>query len=538
MRVDRWRFKFATKWRAPLLAATAAALTAAAASNSGESVIDGIIRSSRAISTITFVVVDYKYSLRELTQESNEYRIKLSEVHLRSAKKLLKLCEANGGFYVKAGQFISSLRQIPKEYTSTLSSLQDKATPYNFKDIKIAIEKNLGMDLSTVFFAFNEKPIAAASIAQVHHGILKNNNKEVAIKVQYPGLEQRMKIDIMTMRIISKSISKIFPDYRFEKVLEQFQRTMSLELDFVNEAKNSERVASYFKKNKAVKVPLVFWDLTTTQVLTMEFCYGHKVDDLESMQDAGINPTKVAKTLMEVFAEMIFIHGFVHGDPHPGNILVSSQGHGRFSLVILDHGIYRELDENFRLDYCQLWKALITLDSRKIQDLGEKFGVGKYSKYFPVIFTGRTIESKAALGAQMSNEEKMHLKEELKSLRLEDVTSFMDSLPPDFLVILRTDGLLRSLIGKLGVRKHVRLLSYAKNALYGLEKKNNSNGLVKDALLRVRINLSYLHLRFLLESMVFLSQIIDLRHALGNKLKRYLREILQFLQGNMLYINA
>lgn len=130
---------------------------------------------------------------------------------------------------------------------------------------------------------------------------------------------------------------------------------------------------------------------------------------------------------MEVFAEMIFIHGFIHGDPHPGNILVSPEGRNGFCLgmswllikyllilseikqccvwdflsfslsyingtVLLDHGIYRQLDEGFRIDYCELWKALILLDANKIQQLGERFGVGKYFKYLPLIFTGRTID--------------------------------------------------------------------------------------------------------------------------------------------------
>ncbi|KAG8089989.1 hypothetical protein GUJ93_ZPchr0011g28896 [Zizania palustris] len=355
------------------------------------SALHGVIRSSRAVCTIGFVVVDYKYSLRGLAPGSADYRNKRSKVHLRSAKKLLKLCEANGGFYVKAGQFVSSLRQVPKEYSSTLSCLQDQATPCNFEDIKIVIEQKFGKDLHSIFLEFDEHPIAAASIAQVHRGRLYNN-QEVAVKVQYPGLEQRMKLDIMTMSILSKSVSWIFPDYRFEKILIEFERTMSMELDFIQEARNSERTASCFRKNNVVKIPRVFWELTSKDVLTMEFCSGYKIDNLDSLRKADISPTKVAKALIELFGEMIFIHGFVHGDPHPGNILVSPQGQGRFSLVLLDHGIYKEFDQKFRLDYCQLWKALILLDSQKILELGEQFGVGKYAKYFPVIFIGRTIE--------------------------------------------------------------------------------------------------------------------------------------------------
>ncbi|KAF3955687.1 hypothetical protein ACB098_09G047200 [Castanea mollissima] len=112
----------------------------------------GVLRSSRAISTIACTVVDYKYSLHGLPLDSGDYLRVLSEVHLRSAKRILKLCEANKGFYVKAGQFVAALRQVPKEYSSTLSSLQDQAVPCHFKAIKQVLISNLGQDLSEILF--------------------------------------------------------------------------------------------------------------------------------------------------------------------------------------------------------------------------------------------------------------------------------------------------------------------------------------------------------------------------------------------------
>nr|CAB3491746.1 unnamed protein product [Digitaria exilis] len=502
--------------RAPLLLAAATAgvalVAASPTGDNGRSVAStlrhGVARSSRAVYTIGFVVADYKYTLRGLDSGSADYRVKLSEVHLRSAKKLLKLCKVNGGFYVKAGQYVSSLRQVPKEYSSTLSCLQDQATPSKFQDIKLVIEKNFGKELHDIFLEFDEHPIAAASIAQVHRGRL-HNNQDVAVKIQYPGLEQRMKIDIMTMSLLSKSVSWFFPDYKFETILAEFEKSMSMELDFTLEAKNSERTANCFRKNAVVKVPYVFWQLTTREVLTMEFCYGHKVNDLDFLRRENINPTKVAKALIELFGEMVFVHGFVHGDPHPGNILVSPQGHGKFSLVLLDHGIYRELDQKFRLDYCKLWKALILLDTEKILELGEQFGVGKYAKYFPVIFTGRTLERydfvlsyipcKSALGTQMSREEQKRLKEDLSSLGMDDISSFMEALPRDFYVILRTDGLLRSILGNLGAPRHIRLLTYAKCAIHGLEKQPKlESGVINRMFLQVKTNISYLRLMVLI----------------------------------------
>ncbi|OWM84961.1 hypothetical protein CDL15_Pgr027748 [Punica granatum] len=457
-------------------------------SGSVEAVVDAVVRSSRAISTVPFfflcfssysylfsmsllcfpmgvtcsvvpqvavTLVDYKYSLHGLPKGSDEYRHELSEVHMRSARRLLRLCEANKGFYIKAGQFVAALGQAPKEYVSTLSSLQDKAVPCDYVAIREVLVSNFGQDLSEIFHSFGEQPIAAASIAQVHRATLKDH-QEVAVKVQYPGLERQRKLDMMTMHVLSHCVTWLFPEYRFVSL----------------EARNSERTAKNISKD-VITVPKVFWELTTKQVLTMQFCKGQRVDDVDFLRKMGIDPTKVAKALVEVFAEMILVHGFVHGDPHPGNILVSPTDRGGFTIVLLDHGIYKQLDDEFRRNYCQLWKALILQDSEKIQQLGEQFGVGEYSRYFPVIFTGRTVDSKSALGKGMTVKERKELKKELKTLRMEDISSFLESLSPDFLMILRVDGLLRSINRKLGAPQRVRLLTYAKFALYGLSTRPN-----------------------------------------------------------------
>ncbi|KAJ4828786.1 hypothetical protein Tsubulata_010799 [Turnera subulata] len=457
-------FSFPSKTKTAFFLLTASGIAVHSAGNSNnnlfqepvQAAIHAVLRSSRAISTIALTVVDYKYSLRGVPENSDDYRRELSEVHMRSAKRILRLCEANKGFYAKAGQFVAALPQVPKEYSSTLAALQDQAVPCNFKAIKEILISNFGQDLSKVFLSFDEQPIAAASIAQVHHAVLKDH-QAVAVKVQYPGLGRQMRIDTATMSFLSKSVSSLFPEYRFGWLISEFTQAISLELDFIQEGRNSEKTARNFKNNTLVRVPSVYW-----------------VDDVEFLKEMRINPVKVAQALVEVFAEMIFIHGFVHGDLHSGNILVSPEGPKGFSLVLLDHGIYKKLDEAFRQDYCELWKSMILLDTQKIEQLGERFGVGKYSRFLPVIFTGRTVSSKTGPGGGMSAEEKRNLKQELKSLKMEDISSFMESLPPDFLTILRTDGLLRSVIRKLGAPQQVRLLSYVKHAIYGLSVKLNT----------------------------------------------------------------
>ncbi|CAK8538082.1 unnamed protein product [Lathyrus sativus] len=143
--------------------------------------IHGIIRTARAVSTVVSTVVDYEFSLRGLPKHSDQYRKTSSQVHLRSAERFLKLCEANKGFYVKAGQFIASQKVLPREYSSTLSSLQDQVAPLPFKIIEKVLKENLGPDFSEKFLSIDERPIGAASIAQVHHAVLKSG-QEVAIK--------------------------------------------------------------------------------------------------------------------------------------------------------------------------------------------------------------------------------------------------------------------------------------------------------------------------------------------------------------------
>ncbi|KAK9115727.1 hypothetical protein Sjap_014674 [Stephania japonica] len=552
---------------------------------------DGVLRSSRAIYTVVLNTVDYKYSLRGIHSDSDAYRHELDEVHQRSAKRILKLCEVNKGFYVKAGQFVAAVRQVPKEYSSTLSSLQDKAVPCQLNTIKQVLEDNLGHEWSDLFSSFDEKPIAAASIAQVHHAVMKDQ-REVAVKVQYPGLKYQMKIDIINMDLLSKAITWIFPEYRFDWMISEFERAISLELDFIQEAKNSERTAENLRRfddKPCIDNGILSWDqvsverilecigirtikehgdllfdgplggnflpskadtskelrplkrfrlyVSETSLDMSALCVRHlfKGVHLVHPKPKGGTSSKVgmgigvAKALVEVFAEMIFVHGFLHGDPHPGNILVSPEGHDGFSLVLLDHGVYKELDKEFRLEYCQLWKALILQDSKQIELLGENFGVGKYSKYFPIIFTGRTLDSKTVLGTGMSAEEKNKLKLELKSLKMDDISSFMESLPSDFLTILRTDGLLRSIVSKLGASQQIRLFAYTKYAVYGLSRKLEplTDPTFDSVASQLKATLGYLRLRLFVEFLELLYMVEGFHRSFVSRIKLVLAEALR-----------
>ncbi|CAM6127033.1 unnamed protein product [Calypogeia fissa] len=430
----------------------------------------GFLRSSRAIYTFALNSYDYKYSLRGYDDKSPEYYEARSEVHKRAAKRLLELCEANKGFYVKAGQFVGSLQNIPKEYLATLSVLQDHARSRPFQAIERVLVTELGKEVLDIFAEFDQEPIAAASLAQVHRAVLKDS-KKVAVKVQYPQLQEQFQMDMKTMTFLSKAVSWLFPDYQFEWIVPEFEKNLSKELNFIMEGQNAERTARNFENNDHLKVPHIFWDYTTERILTMEFMDGCKVDDIECLKKAGVDPLQVAELLVEVFAEMVFSHGFVHGDPHPGNILVhprNGRGKRNFDLVLLDHGLYRELDDRFRVDYCRLWKALILLDPNEMEKAGDRLGAGKYYRYLPVIFIGRPIGSKGQLGKGMTPEERASLRSEVQHFTMGDISELMEGLPRDFLTVLRTDGLLRSITHKLGAQPRMRLMANAKYAVMGL----------------------------------------------------------------------
>jgi aarF domain-containing kinase len=136
--------------------------------------------------------------------------------------------------------------------------------------------------------------------------------------------------------------------------------------------------------------------------------------------------------------------------------------------VLLDHGLYRDFDESFRLSYCRLWRAIVLLDSDELQEAGRQLGAGEFTRYLPIIFTGRGMGSKSELGQAMSAEEQKVLKEEVRRFTMADISNWMEGLPREFLTILRTDGLVRSISNKLGASRRSRLIAYVKYAVAGL----------------------------------------------------------------------
>lgn len=206
-------------------------------------------------------------------------------------------------------------------------------------------------------------------------------------------------------------------------------------------------------------------------MISMEFITAPKISQVKAIKALGLDPPEVAQVLCEVFSKMVFCYGFVHCDPHAGNIFVrrnpDSSIKRQAQLVLLDHGLYRELDSEFRKTYCDLWRAMLMRDNVLLENCGRRLNIGEVVRYLPLLFTYRTINHKGRLDASMSEQERQKLSEDLKNLRFSNVTEFLEQLPRDMLFVLRTNNMIRALNKDLGGTKRERFSIMGNSAIRG-----------------------------------------------------------------------
>ena len=266
--------------------------------------------------------------------------------HRRGAGRTLDAAEALGGTLIKAGQFASSRPDLlPAAYTETLSSLQDRVPPRPFAVIEEAVVRELGRPIAEVFSEFDEEPIAAASIAQVHRARLRDG-REVAVKVQYPGVAALIEADLDALETIFQAVARLEPGIRLKPIADYLRWTLPLELDFRREARSIGELGDALADRDDVIVPGVLGEISTGRLLVMDLVRGVKITDKDALVAAGIDPGEVATLLNDVYADQLFRRGILHADPHPGNLLVQSV-EGRPRLVLLDHGLTVSLESSF-----------------------------------------------------------------------------------------------------------------------------------------------------------------------------------------------
>ena len=324
-------------------------------------------RNALAVWAAVATTIDYKFGLSGGSED-------LDAMHRKVAERLLWVCQSNGGLYIKLGQGISALNHVlPEVYTEVLSVLQDKAECVPYAQVEQVIIQQLGAKPLELFEEFDPTPLASASIAQVHKALTKDG-RVVAVKILKPHVVRQLPWDLAVYKGLVYCFEKLF-DIPMYWTVDYTAEHLRRELDFELEAKNAERMSTSLSNRADCFVPAVMWEFTRKQVMTTDWVDGVKFTDLQGIKNLGLDISQVAQTMVEVFADQIFCTGYVHCDPHPGNLLVCKGPKGRHQLCVLDHGLYIEEPSEFRQQYCQLWEAMFLMDIDKLTRLCADWGI-------------------------------------------------------------------------------------------------------------------------------------------------------------------
>ena len=284
-----------------------------------------------------------------------------------------EILEELGPTFVKLGQLLSIRPDVvPQPYIVELSKLQDAAPALPVEVVRAVIESELEAPVSDLFREFEDVPLAAASLAQVHSATL-HDGTHVIVKVQRPDIRDQVETDIEILYKRARFLEGHWEKartYGFTDIVDEFALTIREELDFTCEARNTDRLREITSGEKGIRVPRVYWDLTTGKVLTLEMMRGAKITEVLERPPGKINRKNVAAVLAGSFLEQVFVDGFFHADPHPGNVLVTDEG----EIQLVDCGQVGRLDAETRAGAVRLLMAFGQQDTRvfagEILDLG------------------------------------------------------------------------------------------------------------------------------------------------------------------------
>jgi len=372
--------------------------------------------------------------------------------HRWSAEAAFRMATRLEGLPIKVCQFVGSRADIlPDEFVEVLSRLQDHVPPRPLARLLPVLREGLGRPVEAVFAEVEEEPVASASLAQVHRGKL-HDGRIVAIKIQYPEIADLVASDIKNFAFLIAVLARLERNFDFSVLIDEVRKLVPLELDFENEADNAERAARCLAARTDVFVPPVIREASSRRVLVTEFAPGVRVTDVAGLRAMGVDPKDVARRLSDVFTEMILRHGFFHGDPHPGNILVQPGPR----LVLLDFGLAKAFEPGFREGIAQLTLAIMGGDGARIAEGFRRLGFRtKYPSDESLALLGEAFlgfairNNKAYADADVMRQFNEQLPAVMKANPLVEV-------PSDILLVGRVMGLLSGIGKQLGSEVDVR----------------------------------------------------------------------------------
>ncbi|TJX61369.1 AarF/ABC1/UbiB kinase family protein [Soehngenia saccharolytica] len=279
--------------------------------------------------------------------------------------ELRKAFEELGPTFVKIGQILSTRPDlIPSMYIEEFNKLQDNVKPEEFSELRSSIEEELNVNLEDIFIQISEIPLASASMAQVHLALLLTG-EEVAVKIQRPGIKEKMLGDIYILKKISKFIRRVIPEdlVDIDNVIDELEKSAINELNFLIEAENMEKFRNYNKDVKYIYCPEVYKDYSTEKILTMGYVKGIKISDITTIDLEGYDLNDIAVKLVQNYMKQVLQDGFFHGDPHPGNLMIYKN-----KIAYLDFGIMGVLNNSLRRKFNALITAIALKDLDKMTD--------------------------------------------------------------------------------------------------------------------------------------------------------------------------
>ncbi|OGQ65784.1 MAG: hypothetical protein A3F89_00755 [Deltaproteobacteria bacterium RIFCSPLOWO2_12_FULL_50_11] len=322
----------------------------------------------RAYTTTLVILHSYGWlGIFRLIVGRDRLREKTLKVHQKNVRRIEKTILSLKGLFIKVGQMLSIMTTfLPESFTEGLQGLQDAVPPHPYSAIEDRFLKDFGKKPTEVFKSFDSRPIASASLGQVHVARLKDDTK-VAVKVQYPEIDQIVSQDLRILRRIFYLLHLIFPTYGLKEVYQEIAEIVQKELDYAYEGKNLEMMRENFKTEKDILFPDVYWEYSTSKILTLKFMEGTKVSHLTNLRALGIDTRDVATKIIHSYCKQIFIDGVYHADPHPGNILIQKGKSGHEAkIVLVDFGATARISDQMRQGMTSFVEGLIKRDTRLI----------------------------------------------------------------------------------------------------------------------------------------------------------------------------